>query len=56
MIYPTPTEDIFIDDHFFSENDTEDDGKQIIDNILKDINYGDIFMQSTPPEKDIKIE
>ena len=50
------TEDILIDDDLFSENDIEDDGKQIIDDILKDINYGDILMQYTPPEKDIKIE
>ena len=40
----------------FSENVIEDVNKQIIDNILKHINYGDIFMQYTPPEKDIKIE
>ena len=50
------TEDIFIDDDLFSENDIEDDDKQIIDNVLKDINYGDILMQYTPSEKDIKIE
>ena len=50
------TEDILIDDDLFSENDIEDDGKQIIDDILKDINYGDILMQYTPPKKDIKIE
>ena len=40
----------------FSENDIEDDHKQIIDNILKDINYDDILMQYTQPQKDIKIE
>ena len=40
----------------FSENDIEDDGKQIIDDILKDIKYSDIFMQYAPPEKDFKIE
>ena len=50
------TKDILIDEDLFSENDIEDDGKQIIDDILKDINYGDILMQYPPPEKDIKIE
>ena len=39
-----------------SENSIDDDNKQISDTILKDINYGDILMQYTPPEKDIKIE
>ena len=50
------TKDIFIDNDLFSENDIEDDDMQIIENILKDINYGDILMQYTTPEKDIKIE
>ena len=50
------TEGFFIDDDLFSENDIEDNNKQIIDNILKDINHGDILMQYTSPEKDIKIE
>ena len=50
------TEDIFIDDNLFSEKDIEDDNKQIIDDILKDINYFDILMQYTPPEIDIKIQ
>ena len=49
------TEDIFIDDNLFSEKDIEDDNKQIIDDILKDINYFNILMQYTPPEIDIKI-
>ena len=40
----------------FSENDIEDDNKQIIDDISKHINYGEILMQYKPPEKDIKIE
>ena len=40
----------------FSENEIEDDDKQIIDDILKDINHGEILMQYQPPEKDIKIE
>ena len=62
MIYPTnywraPTaEEIFIDDDLFSESDIEDDNRQIIDDILKDISYGDILMQYAPPEKDIKTE
>ena len=30
--------------------------KQIIDDILKYINYGDILTQYTPPKKDIKTE
>ena len=49
------TEDIFSDDNLFSEKDIEDDNKQIIDDILKDINYFNILMQYTPPEIDIKI-
>ena len=49
------TEDTFIDDNLFSEKDIEDDNRQIIDDILKDINYFDILMQYTPPEIDIKI-
>ena len=49
------TEDIFIDDDLFSENNIEDDDKQIIDDISKDTNYGDILMQYTQLEKDIKI-
>ena len=36
------TEDIFIDDDLCSENDIEDDNQQIIDNVLKNINYRDI--------------
>ena len=40
----------------FSENAIEDVNKQIIDDILKHINYGDILMQYRPPEKDMKIE
>ena len=50
------TEDVLIDDDLFSKNDIEDDDKQMIEDILKNINYGDILMQYTPPEKDIKIE
>ena len=57
IIDDRPTaEEIFIDDNLFSENDIEDDHKQIIDNILKDINYDDILMQYTQPQKNIKIE
>ena len=50
------TEDVLIDDDLFSKNDIEDDDKQMIEDILKNINYGDILMQYTPPEKYIKIE
>ena len=39
-----------------SENYIESDDKQVIDHILQYISYGDIFMQYTPPEKDIEIE
>ena len=47
---------IITDDDLFRENNIEDDDKQIIDNILKDINYGNILMQYAPPEKDIIID
>ena len=36
------TEDIFIDDDLFSENDIEDDNNQIIDDILKYNNFDTI--------------
>ena len=56
LIDDTPTtEDTFLDDDLFSENEIQDDSKLIIDNILKDINYGDLLIQYTPPEKDIKL-
>ena len=47
---------IITDGDLFRENNIEDDDKQIIDNILKDINYGNILMQYAPPEKDIIID
>ena len=56
MIDDTPATINFIDYDLFSENAIEDHIKQIIDDILKDINYSDILMQYTPSEKDIKIE
>ena len=49
------TKDIFIDDGLFSENDIEDDDKQIIDDILKDINYNDILMQYYYLKKTLKL-
>ena len=39
------TEDIFVDADQFSDEDIEDDSKQIIDDILKDINHSEILMQ-----------
>ena len=42
------TVDIFIDEDLFSDEDIEDDSKQIIDNILKDINHIEILIQCEP--------
>ena len=42
------TKDICIDDNLFSEEDTEDDSKQVIDSILKDINHSEILIQYKP--------
>ena len=36
------TEDIFIDDDLFSDTDIKDEDKQNIDNILQEVNHGDI--------------
>ena len=42
------TKDICIDDNLFSDEDTEDDSKQVIDSILKDINHSEILIQYKP--------
>ena len=42
------TKDICIDDNLFSDEDIEDDSKQVIDSILKDINHSEILMQYKP--------
>ena len=42
------TEDIFIDEDLFNDKDIEDDNKQIVDDILKDINHSEILMQYEP--------
>ena len=39
------TENIFIDDDLLSDEDIEDDSKQTIGNILKDINDSEVLMQ-----------
>ena len=39
------TKDICIDDNLFSDEDIEDDSKQVIDSILKDINHSEILIQ-----------
>ena len=38
------TEDIFRGDDLFFDKDIEDDSKQIIDGILKDINHSEILL------------
>lgn len=50
------TEDIFIDDNLFSGEDIEDDSKQIIEVLLKDVIYGDILMKYVLPDTKIKVE
>ena len=40
--------DICIDDNLFSDEDIEDDSKQVIDSILKDINHSEILIQYKP--------
>ena len=42
------TKDICIDDNLFSDEDIEDDSKQVIDSILKDINHSEILIQYKP--------
>ena len=42
------TEVIFIDDDLFSDKDIQDDSKQIIDDIFKNINQSEILMQYEP--------
>ena len=42
------TKDICIDDNLFSDEDTEDGSKQVIDSILKDINHSEILIQYKP--------
>ena len=42
------TKDIYIDDNLFSDEDIEDDSKQVIDSILKDINHSEILIQYKP--------
>ena len=42
------TKDICIDDNLFSDEDIEDDSKQVIDSILKDINHSEILVQYKP--------
>ena len=42
------TKDICIDDNQFSDEDIEDDSKQVIDSILKDINHSEILIQYKP--------
>ena len=42
------TKDICIDDNLFSDEDIEDDSKQVIDSILKDINHNEILIQYKP--------
>ena len=42
------TKDICIDDKLFSDEDIEDDSKQVIDSILKDINHSEILIQYKP--------
>ena len=45
-IHDAPTtENIFIDDDLLSDEDIEDDSKQTIGNILKDINDSEVLMQ-----------
>lgn len=57
IIDNAPTaEDIFIDDDLFSDEDIEDDSKQIIDFLSKDVIYGDILMKYVLPDTKIKVE
>ena len=42
------TKDICIDDNLFSDEDIEDDSKQVISSILKDINHSEILIQYKP--------
>ena len=42
------TKDICIDDNLFSDEDIEDDSKQVIDSTLKDINHSEILIQYKP--------
>ena len=42
------TKDICIDDNLVSDEGTEDDSKEVIDNILKDINHSEILIQYKP--------
>ena len=50
------TKDIFIGDDLCSDEDIEDDCKQIIDVLIKDVNYDDILMKYVPPDTKIKVE
>ena len=41
------TEDVFIDDNLFRDTDIKEKGKQNIDDILQEVNHGDIRIAQT---------